>query len=133
MRMHRAFGSAGCARGVNDHHRVFRRGVLGRRVIKWSGQSCWRPCIWTEVLDEPFAGLVENNKMPQRWNLRSRFVGDRFHRAEFPPPISSSRSEERFRFGIVQSRHNRPGAETGEERQENSADFNDGEHCDYSL
>src|ERR1700745_3891251 len=32
--------------------------------------------------------MVQNNKVPQRWNLRRRIIGDRFHRAEFSATIS---------------------------------------------
>src|SRR6266480_6005232 len=71
--------------------------------------------------------------MLQRWNLGGGFIGDWFHRAKFSAAVRSSGSEERFGVSVIQSRHNRPCTETGEERQKNSADLNDGEHRDHDL
>ena len=101
MRMDRAFWPAGCARSVNDHHWIFGGCALGRRVIKRPGQFCRRSRIRAEIFDEPFAGLVENDEMPQRWNLCGRMIGDRFHRAKFPASIRSGSGEERFCVGVV--------------------------------
>ena len=71
--------------------------------------------------------------MPQRRDLRSRFVRDRFHRAKLAAPISSSRGEKYFRLGIFESRNDRRCAETREQRQENSADFDNGKHRDNDF
>ena len=98
--MHRAFWLTGRARCVDDHHRIFRAGVLGRRVIKGSAQFRQWPSISLQIFDKPFARLVENNELSQRRNLRCRFVGDRFHRAKFSATISSGRGEKSFCVGI---------------------------------
>src|SRR5437667_7158767 len=71
--------------------------------------------------------------MLQRWNLGGGFIGNWFHRAKFSAAVCSSGSEERFGVSVIQSRHNRPCTETGEERQKNSADLNDGEHRHYDF
>src|SRR5205823_11789455 len=81
-------------------------------------------------LNKPFACLIENDEMPQRWNLRRRFIGDRFQRAKFSAAISSGSSEERFCVSVIQPRYNRRRAKTGEERKKNRSDFNDRQHRD---
>ena len=47
--------------------------------------------------------------------------------------MSSIRREKRLCLGVIEPRNNRGSAEAGKEREENSADLNDGEHCNHDL
>ena len=108
MRVHRALGSTGRARGVNDHHRVFCGCAFARLSVRRSCRSPHRQSSFGSAardgdsynFRDPFAGLFKHDQMLQTRNLRRRFIGNRFHCAKFPPPVSSIGSEERFCLGI---------------------------------
>src|SRR5262245_22513518 len=94
--MHRALGSAGCARSVNEHQVVFSARWLRSRFVTLAGHQIVPPMISSWIPRCLEAGPPKNDHMPECRDLCRGFVGDRFHWTHFSATKAAVRREQGF-------------------------------------
>jgi len=133
VHVNRALRLAGGARRVDDHQRVFgvelMRGRVARLILEQDFPNLVAPVGPGNLPHNPSM----HDDLGHRWAADQRAVGRLFHRHDLAAAVEAVGADEHLRLGVLESRRDGLGAVAREDRDDDRADLDGGEHGNRDL